>query len=137
MIEELNLLAVRIGQLVEKLRTLSGEAQSLRQQVEHLKTERDSLVSELQVQQADAKTLKVSLGEAVVAVEKSRNLAEQEKSALQGSLDLFRQENETMQSNLATRDTEVKRLREVNAQARQRIEGVLERLPGAVQQEMS
>ncbi len=137
MIEELNLLSKRIEQLVEKFRALSGEAQSLRQQVGQLETERESLVAHLQAEQADLLKLKASLGHAEVAVEKSRRLAEEEKSSLQGTLDLFRRENETMQTNLASRETEVKRLREVNAQARKRIEGVLERLPGAVQQEMS
>jgi len=39
-----------------------------------------------------------------------------------------------MQTSLKSRDDEVRRLREVNEQARQRIDGVLEKLPGAAAQ---
>jgi hypothetical protein len=40
-----------------------------------------------------------------------------------------------LQTQLATREKEVSALRDVTAQARQRIDAVLERLPGATQTE--
>lgn len=137
MIDELNLLASRIEQLVGKMRVLSGETKALRQQVVHLESEKDTLTNQLQIERNQAQSLKDSLVKAQAADEKSRHLAEQDKSTLQGTLDLFRREKETIQSSLTSRETEVKRLREVNEQARQRIDGVLERLPGALQQELN
>jgi chromosome segregation ATPase len=54
-----------------------------------------------------------------------------EQAALQGSLDLFKQEHSTLQAQLQSREHEVSTLRAATAQARERIEAVLERLPGA------
>lgn len=137
MIDELNQLATRIQQLVARMQVLSSETQALKQQVTELASERDGLAAELQAGNTRMRELHTSLGSATEAAESTRVKAEREKTTLQGTLDLFRQEHETTQTNLKAREHEVKRLREVNEQAKQRIEGVLERLPGATQQEAS
>lgn len=137
MIEELNQLSTRIQKLVDRMQALSAEAQALKQQVAELTSERDSLASELQAGNTKMRELETSLGSAQEVAESARAKAEREKMTLQGTLDLFRQEHETTQSSLKAREHEVERLREVNAQAKQRIDGVLERLPGATQQEAS
>lgn len=137
MIEELNQLSIRIQKLVDRMQAMTAEAQALKQQVAELTSERDSLASELQVGNTKMRELETSLGSAQEVSESARAKAEREKMTLQGTLDLFRQEHETTQSSLKAREQEVQRLREVNAQAKQRIDGVLERLPGATQQEAS
>lgn len=137
MIEELNQLSIRIQKLVDRMQAMTAEAQALKQQVAELTFERDSLASELQVGNTKMRELETSLGSAQEVSESARAKAEREKMTLQGTLDLFRQEHETTQSSLKAREQEVQRLREVNAQAKQRIDGVLERLPGATQQEAS
>jgi hypothetical protein len=48
---------------------------------------------------------------------------------------LFKQEHTSLQAQLQSRDLEVNTLREATVQARQRIEAVLERLPGGSQSE--
>jgi chromosome segregation ATPase len=59
--------------------------------------------------------------------------AASERDVLQGSLDLFKQEHQALQTQLASREKEVSALRQVTTQAQQRIDAVLERLPGAPQ----
>ena len=56
-------------------------------------------------------------------------------SELQGSLDLFKQEHSSMQTQLQNREQEVKALREVSLQAKARIDAVLMRLPGSATSE--
>ncbi len=135
MIEELDQLAARIKRLVDSMQVLSTEAQTLRQQVAQLQSERDQLAAQLQSGDGQLTELKASLSSARAEAESTRANAEQEKSALQGTLDLFKQEHETIQSDLKAKAHEVKQLRQVNEQAKQRIDGVLERLPGALPQE--
>jgi hypothetical protein len=48
---------------------------------------------------------------------------------------LFKQEHQALQTQLASREKEVSALRQVTTQAQQRIDAVLERLPGAPQVE--
>jgi hypothetical protein len=79
--------------------------------------------------------LKASLGTAEIEAAQTRTKAQEDRATLQGTLDLFRQENQGIQAALKTREEEVSRLRQVNEQARKRIDGVLERLPGANMQE--
>ena len=126
MLEELDLLSQKIQKLVSKVTLLSQEASGLRQALAQVTAQRDELKCQLDAEKAQQAELVQSLGSAQSAVEQTRDQA-----ALQGTLDLFRQENESMQSSLKTRNDEVARLREVNEQARQRIDGVLEKLPGA------
>jgi len=135
MLDELDVLASRIEKLVGRLNALTQESAELRQSLTTATSERDRLAAELQAEKAQQVELKQSLGSAQSVAQQTKTQAAQEQAALQGTLDLFRQENESMQSSLKTREDEVRRLREVNELARQRIDGVLEKLPGATAQE--
>lgn len=135
MLDELDVLASRIEKLVGRLNALTQESAELRQSLTTATSERDRLAAELQAEKAQQVELKQSLGSAQSVAQQTKTQAAQEQAALQGTLDLFRQENESMQSSLKTREDEVRRLREVNEQARHRIDGVLEKLPGATAQE--
>ena len=53
-------------------------------------------------------------------------------AALQGSLDLFKQQHTNMQAQLEIRTHEVSQLRQATELARDRIELVLDRLPGVM-----
>lgn len=134
MLVELDHLTNRIERLVDRMKSLHSEAERLRQELARVSAERDALASQTKADDQTVTALKASLGTAEAAVAKTRAQAAEEKSSMQGTLDLFRKENETMQSALKGRESEVKRLREVNEQARKRIEGVLERLPGGLSQ---
>ncbi len=137
MIEELDLLAKRIQGLVLRVKSLASESAMLKQQLASITVERDDLAKKLQAEIARQTELEASLGSVQSAMQHSKVRAQQDQAALQGTLDLFKQENETMQTSLKRREDEVRRLREVNQQARQRVDGVLERLPGALSQEVN
>ncbi len=135
MLEDLDLLAKRIHMLVSRVKALSAETLDMQRQLQSITDERDELARQLLAEKAQQRELKESLGSAQTTVQQTKARAQQEQQALQGTLDLFKQENESMQSSLKTREDEVRRLREVNQQARQRIDVVLEKLPGTLSQE--
>jgi chromosome segregation ATPase len=135
MLEELDLLAKRVQKLVAHVRTLSEESAGLRQKLDQLQLERDELFAKAQSESDQVSALKASLGTAEIEAAQTRTKAQEDRATLQGTLDLFRQENQGIQAALKTREEEVSRLRQVNEQARKRIDGVLERLPGANMQE--
>jgi chromosome segregation protein len=135
MLQELELLASRIHRLVGRMKTLTGESARLKEELAQLKAQRDELSSQVSAYSQEIAQLKLSLGSIEAAASKTRAQAVDEKAALQGTLDLFRQEKDAIQSALKTREGEVKHLREINEQAKRRIEGVLERLPGSISQE--
>ena len=137
MFEELDLLAKRIQSLVLRVKALTSESASLKQQLAAIIVERDEFAQKLQAEKTRQTELKESLDSVQSAMQHSKVRAQQDQAALQGTLDLFKQENETMHTSLKNREDEVRRLREVNQQARQRVDGVLERLPGALSQEVS
>ena len=85
-----------------------------------VEAERDSLRAQLDQQ-----------GNQTQVLSRRAETAASERDAIQGSLDLFKQEHNVLQAQLASRDKEVLALRDVTAQACQRIDAVLERLPGA------
>jgi len=132
MLQELELLATRIQRLVGRIKTVTDESLRLSDELARVKAERDDLSSQAKVQAQEISALKLSLGLAEAVATKTRVQASDEKATLQGTLDLFRQEKDAIQSALKTREGEVKQLREINEQAQRRIEGVLERLPGAI-----
>jgi len=135
MLQELELLATRIQRLVGRLKTVTDESRRLSEELARVKAERDHLSSQVNAHAHEVATLKLSLGSAEAAASKTRAQASDEKATLQGTLDLFRREKDAIQSALKTREGEVMQLRDINEQAKRRIEGVLERLPGAISQE--
>jgi hypothetical protein len=68
-------------------------------------------------------------------IEGLRHQSSAKHAVLQGSLDLFKQEHTSLQAQLQSRDNEVTALRAATIQAKERIDAVLERLPGAPPQE--
>jgi chromosome segregation ATPase len=137
MLEDLDHLTRRISVLVAKLQSLQAQTTQLSEQVATLTAERDGLAGELQAELARQQALTESLGSAKHMADQAQKKALEDRAALQGTLDLFRQENESMQSSLKSREDEVRRLKEVNQKARERIDGVLEKLPGALSREAS
>jgi chromosome segregation ATPase len=135
MLEELNILAKRIKSLVGRVQTLTAQSGALTQELLVMTRERDELAKLLDAERTQKTELAQSLGSVQTSASRDKAKAQEDHAALQGTLDLFKQENEAMQTSLKSREQEVQKLREVNQQARQRIDGVLEKLPGAVSQE--
>jgi hypothetical protein len=124
MLEDLDHLSARLAKLLAYTQQLFADQQALRVQLSQVQTERDALRAQLTQE-----------GTQTQALSRKAAVALSERDVLQGSLDLFKQEQHALQSQLATREKEVSALRGVAVQAQQRIDAVLERLPGATQLE--
>jgi chromosome segregation ATPase len=124
MLEDLDHLSTRLAKLLAYTQQLFAEQTALQSRLAQAEAERDAFRAQLALEGTQAQVLS-----------RKAQTASSERDVLQGSLDLFRQEHQTLQTQLAARDKEVTALRDVTAQARQRIDAVLERLPGATQTE--
>jgi len=124
MLDDLDHLSTRVAKLVALTQQLAADQKSLQSQLTQVQAERDALKAKLDLEGSEAK-----------ALHKKVDTFASERASLQGSLDLFKQEHTSLQAQLQSRDLEVNTLREATVQARQRIEAVLERLPGAPQPE--
>ena len=98
MLEELDLLAKRVQKLVTQVRTLTEESAGLRQKLDQLQLERDELVAKAQSESEQVGALKASLGTAENEAAQTRKKAQEDRATLQGTLDLFRQENQGIQA---------------------------------------
>jgi len=124
MLEDLDHLSTRLAKLLAYTQQLFAEQTALQARLAQAEAERDACRAQLAQEGTQAQVLG-----------RQAQTAASERDVLQGSLDLFRQEHQTLQAQVAARDKEVSALRDVTAQARQRIDAVLERLPGATQTE--
>lgn len=124
MLEDLDHLSARLAKLLAFTKQLFADQQALQVQLAQAQTERDALRAQLAQE-----------GTQTQALSRKAEVALSERDVLQGSLDLFKQEQHALQSQLATREKEVSALRGAAAHAQQRIDAVLERLPGVTQVE--
>jgi predicted nucleic acid-binding Zn-ribbon protein len=131
MLEDIDHLAERIAQLVAHTKAQQAEHQALRDLLALTQAERDQLRAKLDGQGETTRVLSGKLSSYESEIEGLRAQSQAKQVALQGSLDLFKQEHATLQAQLQSRDKEVTRLRAVTESAKERIEAVLERLPGA------
>jgi chromosome segregation ATPase len=124
MLEDLDHLSTRLAKLLAYTQQMFAEQTALQARLAQAEAELDAFRAQLAQEGTQAQVLS-----------RQAKTAASERDVLQGSLELFKQEHQTLQTQLAARDKEVSALRDVSAQARQRIEAVLERLPGATQTE--
>ncbi|ALM86361.1 hypothetical protein [Bordetella sp. N] len=142
MLQDLDNLAARIGQLVQRTRQLHAERDALRarlhqaeQEARALRTrcdDADDKVQQLQdrLQNHDSEVggrlAQAEAAEATLRAELERHVQQLHVLESQASA----RENE-WQSRLAARETDMQRLRVAAVAARERIDAVLARLPGA------
>ena len=120
MLEDLDHLSARLAKLLAFTQQLFADQTALQSRLVQVEAERDALRASLDQQGSQAQDLS-----------QRAQAAASERDAIQGSLDLFKQEHNALQAELASREKEVVALRSVTSQACQRIDAVLERLPGA------
>ena len=132
MFEELDHLELRIRALVERVKTLDLACASLRREVASLRQERDLLTARVNEANAELGTLRQTAGQVESVAQVQTQQAQEKVAQIQGTLDLFLAEKDVMQSSLRAREEEVKRLRALTREAQTRIDGVLDRLPGAL-----
>lgn len=135
MFDDLDHLAQRILQLAKRMQAQNQTIDQLNQSIGVLRTERDTLASQLHTQAEKLAHAETSLTASLSKAEHTAAKTQADHLALQGTLDLFKQEHTALQTQAKTYSTELGRLREVNQTAQQRINRVLEQLPGATPSE--
>jgi chromosome segregation ATPase len=142
MLEDLDQLAARIGQLVQRTRQLHAERDALRARLNQAEKETrvlrercdesDARLQSLQSQRQDQDNeLVVKLAEAEQVGTELRAELERQVSHRQAMESQFASRESEWQSRLNARDTDLQRLRVAAIAARERIDAVLARLPGA------
>ncbi len=135
MLEDLDHLSERLTKLVAHTQQLNADRQALQATLKQVVAERDALVQQLDREGSQAKALHSKVQSYESELEGLRTQSSAKHAVLQGSLDLFKQEQTTLQAQLESRNGEVTALRAATIQAKERIDAVLERLPGAQPQE--
>ncbi|RII81693.1 hypothetical protein [Neopusillimonas maritima] len=156
MLQDLDFLAARIGQLVELTKQLQSEQAALGGRAEQAERERDQLQAQLARQESEFKDVAAQAQRHEAEMAQIRTAAQNELNALRTQLqsesaDQLREaravqarlESELNQQQVAYKQVlqeleqsraEAGRLRHAAGDARQRIDALLERLPGAPQE---
>lgn len=134
MLQDLDSLAARIGQMVQFTRQLQTERSALQAQLKVLDQEQDSLRRQLQLREHDYSLVEKKLSEHESQVQSQQSEAQSQLLALQKNLEHYKTQSETLSQQLQISQADVKRLRLVTDQARENIDSILVRLPGAAQE---
>lgn len=148
MLQDLDQLAARIGQLVQLTRQLQAERDALRVSLGQSEAAQRALEQRCDERQAEILALQTKLQEHDGAVDDLLSEARQSELDLRAQLARAISEHQALESraqareaellgNLETKDTDLQRLRVATDAARERIDTVLARLPGAVSQDQS
>jgi len=142
MLQDLDQLAARIGQLVQRAQQLTAERDALRARLSEAETEQRTLRQRCAQRDTEFAALEekfLSHDSTVAAVQLQaqqietglrEQLARESTGRQQHELTLAAHDAQA-QSALALREAEVQRLRQAASNARERIDAVLTRLPGA------
>ncbi|HLU78246.1 MAG TPA: hypothetical protein VKZ52_01635 [Burkholderiaceae bacterium] len=134
MLEDLDSLAARLGQLVQHSKQLHAEKAELQARVLGLEQERNALRDELKRREAEYRELAESNADHQTRVDILRAEADSIRITLQGEVERCQAERDTLRRQLAASQADSARLRAVAGQAQQQIDSILMRLPGAPQE---
>lgn len=156
MLQDLEFLEARVGQLVELARQLQSRHDALAQRVALVEQERDALLEQLVQQESEYKDVAAQAtrhraemdalrAQSEAALQQLRQQSEQtevrlraaaatEVAHLKEQIERQHAEHETARQRLLVSQSESSRLRQVAEAACQRIDAVLIRLPGASQE---
>lgn len=142
MLQDLDQLAARLGQLVQRTRQLHAERDALRARLNDSEAQQRALQQRCAERDAELQTLREKLqahdqaasdlqaGARQVEEDLRKQLANE--TAQRQALEARVQDREAeWQSSLQSRDVDLQRLRSAASAARERIDAVLARLPGA------
>ena len=134
MLEDLDSLAARIGQLVQYSKRLHAERASLQQRVNGLEQERTALREELKRREEEMQALASDTADQQARVDILRAEADGVRAAMQAEVDRCKAEVATLRQQLAASQACTARLQEAAGQAQSQIDSILMRLPGAPQE---
>jgi len=134
MLQDLDSLSARLGQLVQWVGQLQEERASLLSRVRGLEQERDAVRDQLARAQAEHQTISQQAHEHTAAVETVRQQAEAAQAELRFEVSRYQADIQAAQQDLLASRSEADKLRAAALAAQQRIDAVLVRLPGAPQE---
>ncbi len=134
MLEDLDSLAARIGQLVQFSKQLQAERVALQARIIGLEQERNALRDQLKRQEAEFSELAESSANHQARMDILRAEADSIRVSLQGEVDRCKSEYEVLRRQLAASQADSSRLRAAAGQAQLQIDSILMRLPGAPQE---
>lgn len=145
MLQDLDFLAARVGQLVQLARQLQSERAAQQARLTALEQERNALRDELQRRDAEYSSASERMAdheaqlqsvrdEAQAAVAAARSESDAMQADLQAELSRYKAESEALKGQLSVSQADSSRLRVVAAKAREQIDSILMRLPGAPQE---
>ena len=131
MLQDLDSLAARIGQMVQLTRQLQNERAALQARLKNIEQERDALRDQLQRREADYSSVAESVASYEAQVQTVQAEAQAMQAGLQAELSRYKAECEAANRRCADSEAEAAHLRQVADQAKGRIDSILMRLPGA------
>jgi len=134
MLEDLDSLAARIGQLVQFSKQLQSERTALQARISGLEQERNALRDQLKRQEMEYSELAENSANHQARVDILRAEADSIRIALQGEVDRCKAEYEVLRRQLAASQADSSRLKAAANQAQLQIDSILVRLPGAPQE---
>lgn len=134
MLEDLDSLAARLGQLVQFTKQLQSERASLQARVNSLEQERNALRDELKRREAEFDELAQNSADHQARLDIVRAEADSIRISLQTEVERANGERENFRRQLAASQADSSRLRAVASQAQLEIDSILMRLPGAPQE---
>ncbi|MFT0850124.1 hypothetical protein VRY85_04995 [Achromobacter sp. F4_2707] len=134
MLEDLDSLAARIGQLVQFSKQLQSERAALQARITGLEQERDALRDQLKRREAEYNELAENSADHQTRVDILRAEADSIRVSLQSEVERSRLEHEALRRQLAVSQADASRLKVVAGQAQLQIDSILMRLPGAPQE---
>ncbi|AZV92762.1 hypothetical protein CBF45_02655 [Bordetella sp. J329] len=132
MLEDLDRLVARIGQLTQYSARLKAERVAALEREAAAVRRGSQLQSQLLEQREQAETLQQLLDECEASRLSLQTEVDNATAGLRAEVERLSAENQRMRVELGVREGQLVRLQAVNEEARQRIDAVLERLPGAL-----
>jgi len=134
MLQDLDSLSARIGQLVQLVQRLQSDRAALQARVTSLEQERSALRDQLLRQESAQKEAIEQVRDHAGQMDALRKQAEAAEARLRDEAARYRADYETARQGLQASQAESDRLRAAAQAAQQRIDAVLVRLPGAPQE---
>ncbi len=132
MLQDLDQVAARVGQVVQLSRSLMAERESISTRLSLAEKARDSFRDQFQAREDEFKSIIQRLDNHEQEVGEIRAKAQHENVQLKSELDSAQQEIARLQADLAKAKSELAAFREGAKKARDRVEHVLANLPGGV-----
>lgn len=134
MLQDLDSLSARIGQLVQLVQRMQADRASLQSRITSLEQERNALRDQVAREEAAHEAMVEQARSQVAEVDTVRKQAELAAAGLREEAARYRADYEAARQGLQASQDESNRLRSAAIAAQQRIDAVLMRLPGAPQE---